>query len=126
MRSPIQLNTMQVRVIFSWHQLWRFFHDKRRAAAMMTIEVIASLIVALGTVITGIIAAARWYRRRDQQARADRAKIAAVLAEWENRAANHADGGVARKRGEGVSALIILAAAAVGWVITLRWWHPRA
>jgi hypothetical protein len=33
------------------------------------------------------------------------------------------DGGIARKRRESVKALIILAAAAVGWLITLRWWH---
>jgi hypothetical protein len=107
-------------------RLWRLFFGKRRAGAMMTIEVIASLIVALGTVITGIIAAARWIRRRKQQARADRARLASLLAEWENRAANHSEGGIASKHRESARALIILAAAAVGWLITLRWWHPHA
>lgn len=93
---------------------------------MMTIEVIASLIVALGTIITGIIAGARWFDRREQQARADRARIASLIAAQENRAANHGDGGIARERRESVRGLIILAAAAVGWLITLRWWHPSA
>jgi hypothetical protein len=105
------------------------FHDKRRAAAMITVGVIAGLIVASGTIITGIIAAARWLYRRgqeDQQAREDSARIVSYISEQKSRDANHGDGGIARERCESAWALIILAAAAVGWLITLRWWHPGA
>jgi hypothetical protein len=107
----------------------QFFHDKRRAAAMITAGVIAGLIVAFVAIITGIIATASWFYRRgqeDQQAREDRARIASYIAQQMNRDTNHGDGGIAYKRRESARALVILAAAAVGWLITLRWWHPTA
>jgi hypothetical protein len=96
---------------------------------MIAVELISGLIVACGAIITGIIAAARWFYRRGQQAQQtseDMARIASDIAKLKSRDAGHGDGETAVGRRESIMALVILAAAAAGWLIRLRWWNPSA
>ena len=64
-------------------------------AAMITIEIIATIIVAAGTLTVGVVSAVKFiyrYGQRQQREKDYRAKVAADIADLQRRNLNRADG----------------------------------